>query len=94
MLFPCDVANSAPEQIITPIITVARGPMRLYTLATKVLKIPNPTIANEPTRAEKKGEKVLLQLILSLFPRYGREISTRLQLSMGKSPSGIGKDSS
>jgi len=57
MLFPCDVANSAPEQIITPIITVARGPMRLYTLATKVLKIPNPTIANEPTRAEKKGEK-------------------------------------
>ena len=50
----CEVANSAPEQITTPIITVTRGPTRLYTLATNALKIPRPTIANEPTKAVER----------------------------------------
>ena len=55
MLFTCEVSNKELEQITAPVITVARGPNRLYTLATNVLKIPKPTIASDPTNAGEKN---------------------------------------
>ena len=62
MPFPCEVARRAPEQSTTPRITVARGPILLYTLATNVLNIPMPTIANEPTKAEDSKGYIYLYL--------------------------------
>ena len=70
MLVPCDVASRAPEEIIAPIVTVARGPTRLYTLATNAVKTPKPTIATEPTRAEEKERaRVQCDKIPSFFIR-------------------------
>jgi len=54
MLDPCEVTRRAPEQIMTPIMVVVRGPTRLYTLATSGLKRPWPTKANDPAKAEEK----------------------------------------
>ena len=58
MPVPRDVTRRAAILIRVPAMTVLRGPMRLYTLATSILYTPVPTMASDPTSAMKKGEEL------------------------------------